>query len=289
MTPFKNNVFNQLVFLPVYLIGLLPYSISSAIIGQMLYFVSYRIFKYRYSVVLQNLSRSLPSKSYAEIQQIATAFYRNFSCMMIETLQLFSMSSYTLNKKVHLLNPELLLSYHKQNRSIIAVLGHYGNWEYLNILPELLPFKVNAIYKPLSNSMMNTLIKQLRSRFGMRLIPANQALRYLLKQQHEPQLSIFIADQFPGFSTYEQFNFLHQPTQMFNGAEKLAKTVNAVVIYLEMKRSSNNCWEIGFSLITERPRETAKQEITQCFAAKLEQTIQTDPGYWLWSHRRWKH
>ncbi|MGY0041215.1 lysophospholipid acyltransferase family protein [Pedobacter sp. NJ-S-72] len=165
-----------------------------------------------------------------------------------------------------MVNTELLLHYHQQNRNIIAVLGHYGNWEYLNILPARLPFKVNAIYKPLSSPVMNKLVHYVRGRFGMQLLPANQALRYLLKQKDKSQLSIFLADQFPGVSEHAKFDFLHQSTNMFNGAEKLAIATNAVVVYLEMKRKPDNCWEIGFSLITESPKETCNQEITKCFA-----------------------
>ena len=287
----RNKLFNQLyhlVFFPVYLISLLPHAIADLTIGRFLYFISYKVFRYRYSVVLQNLSRSLPAKSYGDIQQIAKDYYRHLACMVIEIIKLFSVSSHSLDKKVHLVNTELLLHYHQQNRNIIAVLGHYGNWEYLNILPTRLPFKINAIYKPLSSPIMNKLVHYVRGRFGMQLLPANQALRYLLKQKDKPTLSIFLADQFPGVSEHAKFDFLHQSTNMFNGAEKLAIATNAVVVYLEMKRKPDNCWEIGFSLITESPKETCNQEITKCFANKLQQTIKVAPSYWLWSHKRWK-
>lgn len=288
----RNKFFNQLyylIFFPIYLISLLPHAVAELTIGRFLYFISYRIFRYRYSVVLQNLSRSLPTKSYHEIQQIAKDFYKHLACMVVEIIQLFSVSSDSLHQKVKLVNTELLLHYHRQNRNIIAILGHYGNWEYLNILPEQLPFKVNAIYKPLSNPMMNRLVHHLRGRFGMQLLPANQALRYLLKQKNNPTLSIFLADQFPGVNEHEKFDFLHQSTNMFNGAEKLAIATNAVVVYLEMKKKPDNCWEIGFSLITASPKETCNQEITKSFAGKLQQTIKVNPSYWLWSHKRWKH
>lgn len=284
-----NSWLFQLIYLPVYLISLLPYKLSRITIGQFLYFISYRVFKYRYSVILQNLSRSLPAKSYQEIQQITKDFYIHLANMVIETLKLYSISSQSMDKKVTVNHTSLLIRYQQQNRNIIAVLGHYGNWECLNILPAQLPFKVNAIYKPLFSPVMDKLIRRIRSRFGMQLIPANQALRHLLKYKDQPQLSIFIADQFPGVSVQNKFDFLHQPTQMFNGAEKLAHATNAVVVYLEMKRKPDQCWEIDFSLITDSPRKTADQEITKRFALKLHQTINNDPAYWLWSHRRWKN
>lgn len=273
---------------PVYLLGLLPIGVAKGTIGKVLYFLSYRVFRYRYSVVLQNLSRAFPAKSYAEIQQISKDFYRHLSVMAVETTKLFSISSRELRKKVTLSNLEMILEYYQQNRSIIAVLGHYGNWEYLNILPSYLPFNVNAIYKPLSNPVMGKLIQHIRTRFGMRLIPANQALRYLLKQKGQPQMSIFIADQFPGINEDTKFDFLHQSTNMFTGAEKLSIATDAVVVYLDMKRKPDDCWEINFSLITDTARETRDQQITRSFADKLQATIKAQPAYWLWSHKRWK-
>lgn len=296
MNPVKNNPLKKViydfsflsVYFPVYLLGLLPLSVSNGTIGKVLYFFSYRVFRYRYSVVLQNLSRALPTKSYAEIQQISKEFYRHLSAMVIETTKLFSISSTQLLKKVEVTNVEMILEYYQQKRNIVAVLGHYGNWEYLNILPAYLPFPVNAIYKPLSNPVMGKLIHHIRTRFGMRLIPANQALRHLLKQKDQPQMSIFIADQFPGINEETKFDFLHQSTNMFNGAEKLSIATDAVVVYIDIKRKPDSCWEVGFSLITDSARQTREQQITRCFADKLQETITAQPAYWLWSHKRWK-
>lgn len=296
MNPAKNNPLKKFlqdcsflfVCFPVYLLGLLPLQVANGTIGKMLYFLSYRVFRYRYSVVLQNLSRALPTKSYAEIQEISKDFYRHLSAMIVETTKLFSISRTELRKKVTLSNVEMVLEYYQQNRSIIAVLGHYGNWEYLNILPSYLPFNVNAIYKPLSSPVMGKLIQHIRTRFGMRLIPANQALRYLLKQKGQPQMSIFIADQFPGINEDTKFDFLHQSTNMFNGAEKLSIATDAVVVYIDMKRKPNNCWEVNFSLITDAARSTRDHQITRSFADKLQETIKEHPAYWLWSHKRWK-
>lgn len=296
MNPAKTNPLKKFlqecsflcICFPVYLLGLLPIGVAKGTIGKVLYFLSYRVFRYRYSVVLQNLSRAFPAKSYAEIQQISKDFYRHLSVMAVETTKLFSISSRELRKKVTLSNVEMILEFYQQNRSIIAVLGHYGNWEYLNILPYYLPFNVNAIYKPLSNPVMGKLIQHIRTRFGMRLIPANQALRYLLKQKGQPQMSIFIADQFPGINEDTKFDFLHQSTNMFTGAEKLSIATDAVVVYLDMKRKPDDCWEINFSLITDTARETRDQQITRSFADKLQATIKAQPAYWLWSHKRWK-
>jgi len=290
MKPLKivEVLYYRLLYAFLVLFGLLPFPISKMVFGNTFYFITYNLLRYRYEVVLQNLSRSLPNRSYSEIRQISKAFYRHLSTMVIETARLCTMPRNIARKKLQISNREMIMGFYKQNRSIIAVLGHYGNWEYLNILPSYFPFPINAIYKPVTNPVMGKLIHRIRTRFGMHLVPSNQALRYLLKQKGQPQMSIFIADQFPGMKDKEQFSFLHQSTTMFNGAEKLAIATDSVVVYLDLKRKTDDCWELIFSLITESAPLTGDQEITRTFAGKLQDTIFDEPAYWLWSHRRLK-
>src|SRR3546814_6162857 len=111
--------------------------------------------------------------------------------------------------------------------------GHYGNWESLSILPRKLPVQVNALYKPLSNKWLCHLVRRIRSRFGMRLIPAQTALRQLMKARGTATLSLFIADQFPGKDNGYRMELLNQSPALFDGADKLAKAVDAVVLYVE--------------------------------------------------------
>ncbi|WP_036601558.1 lysophospholipid acyltransferase family protein [Olivibacter sitiensis] len=285
---YVGNCVYLLGFAPIYLLSLMPYGLLHATVGKSCYFLAYRLFRYRYSVVVQNLSRSLPDKPYAEIRRLAKGFYAHFACLAVEMIKSFSISRKRMLDLVQIENPELLLHYHKQNRHMVALLGHYGNWESLNALPTLFPFQVNVLYKPLSNKMMDRMMRWVRTRFGANLIPAQSALRYLLRHKGEAQLSLFIADQFPGQGSGCQVDFLHQRTTMFDGPEKLSRATNAVVLYVELKKKEANNWRVRFSLITEDAVACDKGEITRQFSNRLQQTIRENPVYWLWSHKRWK-
>lgn len=278
----------KIIYLPIYLLGMMPYFISNVLIGQALFFLTYRVFRYRYLVVAQNISRSFPRKSYHEVEQLIKAYYRHLAAMTVETIRSFSIRSYRQLRHVSFSNIEFLNCYYAQNRNVIVLLGHYGNWECLNILPMKLRHQVNAVYKPLTNQIAEKFSQRIRGRFGVRLIPSSQALRILLKPNERPQLSLFLADQYPGKQAKCILSFLNQSTLMFNGAEKLARVTNAVVVYAEISPMKANCWNIHFSLITESAAETCDQEITTAFCMKLEKTIVSNPAYWLWSHRRWK-
>ena len=276
------------VLFPLVLLSRLPYQLLLATVGRCCYFLTYSIARYRYHVVLQNLARAFPEKPYAEIHALARKFYWCFSCFIVEMFKSISISHRELASQVHVVNVDLVDRYRREGRPMVALLGHYGNWESLSILPRKLPVQVNALYKPLSNKWLCYLVRRIRSRFGMRLIPAQTALRQLMKAGDPATLSLFIADQFPGKHNGYRMELLNQSTALFDGAEKLAKAIDAVVFYVELERDTGSGWNVHFSLITEHAKETTQGEITHSFGALLEQTIRKAPAYWLWSHRRWK-
>jgi len=273
---------------PLILLSRLPHPVLLATVGRCCYFLTYSFARYRYHVVLQNLSRSFPEKPYAEIHALAKDFYRHFSCLVVEIIKSFSVSRRELAGRVRIVDADLLEQYQCKARPMVALLGHYGNWESLSILPSKLSIPVKALYKPLSNKSVGRFVMYIRSRFGMQLIPAEKAVRQLMKAKDDASLNLFIADQFPGRNRGLPMELLNQPTALFDGAEKLAKAIDAVVFYIELERNGEAGWDVHFSLITDKPNETAKGEITRCFGERLQETIRKEPAYWLWSHRRWK-
>ena len=73
-----------------------------------------------------------------------------------------------------------------------------------------------------------------------------------------------------------------------DGAERIAKMMDFLVFYCELRKERRGYCRVEFDLVTDRPKETADGEITEIFARRLEQTIRKEPAYWLWSHKRWK-
>lgn len=276
------------LFVMLYLISLLPQWMLNGI-QQLLYLMICNMMRYRYDVVIQNLSRSFPKRSYRQIQGMTRAFYRHFSALLIETLQLLSITEKEHRKKVHLHNPEVLEHCHQQGRNIIIVMGHYGNWECLNILPRYLSFDVYAVYKPTPYACLNRLLYRIRSRFGVKLLSSNETARFMLSNRHHPGAYVFIADQSPLARARCQTDFLHQSTRLFTGAEQLARSLDAVVLYASVrKRSKGQGWNVYFSLITEEPADIESYEITKTFAWYLEHDILHAPEYWLWTQKQWE-
>ncbi|PST83562.1 lipid A biosynthesis acyltransferase [Pedobacter yulinensis] len=287
MNRFLEATVFRLVYLSLYVCSLVP-PVLLRRLSDILFVLLHSLLRYRSKVTLQNLARAFPDKTYADIASTAGLFYQHLARLLTDVLRLFSISEPAIRRMVRLRNPGLLQACHASKRDVIAVTGHYGNWEYLNILPRLTDYEVFAVYKPLKSKLAGRIVARIRSRFGMQLIPAGQAARQLMRSSPHPRLSVLIADQYPGPSSPADFCFLNQSTAAFTGAEKLARATGAMVLYLEMEPTAAGGWEVGFSLITDTPQTCSEGEITAKFLDKLQGTISKRPELWLWSHRRWK-
>jgi len=54
-----------------------------------------------------------------------------------------------------------------------------------------------------------------------------------------------------------------------------------------VRRLRRGYYEAEFRLVTRTPQEMPDYALTDVYFSLLEQSIQHDPAFWLWSHNRW--
>jgi KDO2-lipid IV(A) lauroyltransferase len=188
-------------------------------------------------------------------------------------------------------NPELIHNYYKQGRDIVLVTGHYNNWEWSSPLSYTFDHLTIIVYKPLKNKHFDKEIKKARTRFGAVVVPMGNIGRVLFeyKEKGIPTLTGMAADQRPIRRNIKYWtNFLNQKTAVFTGSEKISKKINAVVVFMKVRRTSRGKYSAEIELITDKPEETTLNEITEKHTRILEKLIIEEPAFWLWSHERWK-
>ena len=274
----------------IWIITFLPLSILY-ILSDVLNFFLFNVFSYRKDVVYRNLRNSFPDKTDEEINVIARKYYRNLSDIIIEVLKLRHISKRQLIKRISIKNIELLKDYYNQNKKAIAAVAHIGNWEWVaTISPYLFDHKIYLVYKPLSSEFFNDYLLNLRSKFGLDFISFKQTYRFLIKQKQELNMAVLAADQTPTRSEIEYWSqFLNQETGFFIGIEKIAKSLDCAVVFVDIKRIRRGYYEIELVDITGNPKATKEFEITDKYIRLLENHIINNPDNWLWSHKRWKH
>ena len=272
----------------IYLAALLPFTVLYKL-SDLLSFLMYQV-GYRKAIVLDNLRHSIPTKSQKEIQVICKDFYSYLCDLILETLKTLTMDEKESNARCDFVTPDWLTKLYEAKKSIIIVMGHYGNWEWAG--PSLTlstKFQLVVIYRPLSNSYFENMMVGMRTRFGTKITPVNQTLRDMVANRSTVTATAFIADQYPAIGIAHWTNFLSQDTGFFVGPEKLAKKFDYPVVYIHIERPQRGHYKVTPQLLFDKPNETSEGEITEAFSKRLERDIMQTPSYWLWSHRRWKH
>lgn len=174
-------------------------------------------------------------------------------------------------------------------KNFILVMGHLGNWELMNYAVNTqCKNHLNAIYKRFSNTYVDQLIKQVRSRWGTKPVLMDDVAQEMKKFDKNGQAVGFIADQRAAPESAHWTTFLNQEAAVFRGTEILARRFNYPIIYLGAKRIKRGFYRVHMEMLLKDPKLTKAGEISEGHIKRLEQDILEQPEIWLWSHRRWR-
>lgn len=274
----------------IYLISYLPEKLFYGF-ADFVAFLLRDVFSYRKHIVLANLKASFPAMSLAEVNRTMHAFYINLADTLLESLRMRAISPVEIGQRFQIEGLELLKKYLAEGRTVVAVTGHYANWEWggLAISAALKENPVLLVYQPMSNQYHEKYFNSIRSRFGSTMVSVKNVLRELVANKHQATLMVMVADQSPTHSEKNQpVQFLNQPTLFFNGPEKIVRRMNAVLMFAEIRRVSRGYYQVKLVPLVKDPVGIDENEITLAHVRRLEQMIQNKPSDWLWSHRRWK-
>lgn len=283
---------SYVLYVLIWIVGLLPFRVLY-ILADMHYLLLYYVLHYRRKVVRENLVCSFPEKSVKEIVNIERKFYKHLADLSIELYKLWHMSEASIRKRCVFRNTELPRQYFNEGRSVIGVLGHYGNWEWMSsysLWERDADFL--ALYKPLRDKVTNRMMKKIRSKFGAVLVAKDDTLRVIARYRSEKKLFLagFIGDQTPNVHNLNFWTrFLNQDTPVLLGTERIARKYNIPVVSVRMRKIKRGYYEVEFVDVCSNPSGLEPGVLTDMHTRLLEKFIQEEPQYWLWSHRRWKH
>ncbi len=261
-------------------------------LSDLLYLLVRHVAGYRKQIVRENISRAFPDFSPREAEATARKFYHHLCDLILESAAAHFWSEDRINRRMTYRNPEILDRFYREGKQVIAVTAHYGNWELLSNIGSVTPHTILAAYKPLKNKYFDKLIRENRERFKLVTVPMDQIARRMIRyhRDKEPALTIFLSDQRPMMHNIQYWTrFLGQDTPLFLGAEKLARKLEAAVIFLKIRKLARGSYEAEIVPVCDDPAAEEPYQITETHVRILEDLIREEPAYWLWSHRRWKH
>ena len=262
------------------------------LISDLFYYLLYYVIKYRRKVVRKNLELSKVAKSTKDLIRIEKKFYRHLTDVFFEMFKFYSISPEEMKKRFYIENPEIFYQLEKKNKSVMFMTSHYGGFEWflsINYHVPQLPF---AVYTPLSNKSLDSLIKKFRLRHGSKLISRYKAGSYIKKQIKENKLFLYgmAADQSAQIRSITYWKeFLGVKVPVFTGSERIAKQHNIPVVFGKVVKIKRGHYKVVVDLISEFPNEYKDYQITDIYIKKLEKQIREIPEYYYWTHNRFKH
>ncbi len=260
------------------------------IIADILAVILSYVVRYRRVTIEENILRAFPEKSAVDRIRMTKDFYRHIADVVVEILMQSRMSREQLSQRVDVVGVEYLHASVKKNQSIILLSAHQGNWEWMvAAIASSIPYPLDALYRPLHNSVMDRFFIDIRSRFGASVISAPKAAKAILKLRKENRAFGIIGDQNPRRKDDKYWvTFMGVETPVAVGPERIAKLTEYPLFYVSMERLSRGRYRCVIAPLAEAPY-SGEGEISQKYMSVVEANIRRQPECWMWSHHRWRY
>lgn len=271
------------------LLALLPMG-ALYVVSDFLYFIIYRLIRYRTGVVRRNLEEAFPCRNIKDLKKIEREYYHFMCDTIVETVKLLHISDDEMSRRVKVENPESVNNSVAKGNSVVILLAHYGNWEWVQEIERYFTdgaYKT-SIYHPLKNKTWDEVYKEIRRRWKIHIVPQRNAVRTLLDKSNRPWICGFIADNRPDtIGEDNRVAFLNHNTSFIYGPELIGEKVGADFFFMEMERLKRGYYRIKFHPLQTGNKKVPYPHIRE-FWHEFEKVVERNPAYWLWSHKRWK-
>jgi KDO2-lipid IV(A) lauroyltransferase len=262
------------------------------LVGYVAYFIAFHIMRWRRDRAERDIANAFPEKSAEWRATLLRQCYRNLADTIVEAFWGFGASAEQLKSRVKFADAELIRRAIDRRQTIVLLAAHHGNWEWLLLAAGTnFPIPIDVVYQPQRIASLDEFLRDVRCRFGGKLIPRKQFVYELLSHAGEPRAYALIADQTPRKEDPKHWTrFLRQDTAFFVGAGKIAKFLESPVYFVSMKRERRGHYIVRLDVLAEPPYEDIEDEIiVERYARCLERAILDSPADWLWLQKKWKY
>ena len=179
-----------------------------------------------------------------------------------------------------------------EDRPVIMLSGHYGNWELLSSVLALMGFTSYSVARHLPNPYVHSYVFGIREKNGQRFIIKKGATAAVTEALEARQIICFLADQNAGKRGLF-VDFFGRPASTFRSIALLARAYNAPVVVTAATRLGRT-FKYEFSVEEViyphqwQDREDPTLWITATYTKAIERAARRHPEQYLWVHRRWK-
>lgn len=261
--------------------------------GKALGTMAFPLMKWRRTIAFENLQSAFPEKSEAELISIGLGTFQNLGITLAEFLWFPRLTEEKIKRLVKFENLDLVHQKLAQNKGLILMSGHFGNWELLGLaLALIVKHPITLIIQPQLNPFVNQEINQLRCLLGNRVVPMKNCMREVFSQLKSGRIVGILADQSgPRDGLYVEF--FNRFTSICRGPAFFALQTGAPILIGYMIRQHDLTYQCKIQELQSNDlhgyTDENLEELTRRHVRLLETSIRQYPDHWLWTHRRWKY
>ncbi len=271
---------------------LMPHQLAKKVLDGLSYFVYLLNVEHkRYAMANLDLVYE-DTISYDEKKRIIRESYRNIFYNIYEFMENPTLSLEELEKKISLEGEEFILQAIKDDRKIILVSAHYGNWEYITSYISLKYKPTTMVGRHMNNHYLNEELEANRNKHNSQMLLKANSAKGLMRALKEGRIIGLATDQHIDPKKGVIIDFLGQKASQVDSSARLALKFDAVIIPVFFIQNSFRNYIIKFyQPIDARDyqlKEDKEQLITQKEADAMSCQILLKPENWFWQHRRFK-
>jgi len=259
-------------------------------LADFLAWLAWRVIPYQAGVVRENLTIAFPELDPQQLRDVMRRYYRGFGEVLVEVVKATRLSAEEIRRRVRIVGLASVQERLASGTPVLLVAAHQCNWEWMLLALSLeTGHPLDAAYKPLVDPWAEREMLKLRTRFGSRLVPAQQLLGDILRRGRTPRAIAMVADQEPRTSEHMHWTrFLNRDTAFYVGAEEIARVTKFPVFFVAMRRLRRGYYELAVEPLASGGEAFAPGTLTERYARRVEEQIRAAPPDWPWSHKRWK-
>jgi KDO2-lipid IV(A) lauroyltransferase len=251
------------------------------------------VLRIRGRVVDDNLAHAFPAMPPAERLHLARRMWEHLFLLVLEVAHTpRKIHETNWRQYVRLTNAPELVRLLLDDRPVIMVAAHLGNFEVGGYVLGILGFPTSTVARTLDNPYLDRFVEQFRGGTGQRIIPKNGGYDQIVEVLAHGGTMTFLADQYAGAKGC-WVEFFGRPASAHKAIALLALDNDARMTAAVSRRLDRPMqFElINFAMID--PHEAGSsagtiRELTQWYTTRLEEMIRLEPHQYWWLHRRWK-
>ena len=238
-------------------------------------------------IITKNLMKFDSSLTPKKIANITEEMWGNYGRILSEYPYISNFRKGDLNEYIKIENKEKLEEI-KKGQPVVFISGHFSNFELMAMIIEKSGVNLSAIYRPLNNKMVNSIMEPLRKKY----ICKNQikkginGVRESLKFFKQGTNIAIMIDQ--RVSEGEKINFFNYPAYTTTIPAQFVKKFKCKVQPVHIERYDKVNFKITFDEQIIFGENDDNVSISLKLNQWLENKIRKNPSQWIWTHNRWK-